>query len=46
MEVSEARKVFPCFDEPDMKATFDITIIRKPNMVALSNMPKQRTETE
>lgn len=45
MEVSEARKAFPCFDEPDMKARFDITIIRKPNMVALSNMPKRRTET-
>uniref|UniRef100_A0A8D2CV39 Aminopeptidase n=1 Tax=Sciurus vulgaris TaxID=55149 RepID=A0A8D2CV39_SCIVU len=40
MEPTFARSVFPCFDEPALKSTFNITIIHHPRYVALSNMPQ------
>jgi aminopeptidase N len=36
----DARKVFPCFDEPDLKANFSVNLIHRPELVALSNMPQ------
>ncbi|KAK7497083.1 hypothetical protein BaRGS_00011613, partial [Batillaria attramentaria] len=41
---SYARRAFPCFDEPALKANFTLTILRKPTYVALANMPRRTTE--
>ncbi|XP_061819782.2 aminopeptidase N-like [Nerophis lumbriciformis] len=37
MQATFARKVFPCFDEPAMKAVFNVTIIHDRDKAALSN---------
>lgn len=38
-EASSARKAFPCFDEPAMKAVFVVSIECARGLTALSNMP-------
>ncbi|XP_075033123.1 puromycin-sensitive aminopeptidase [Mixophyes fleayi] len=37
-EATDARRTFPCWDEPAIKATFDVILIVPKDRVALSNM--------
>lgn len=38
MEATDARRAFPCFDEPSLKAQFSITLIADKKLTCLSNM--------
>ena len=38
-EATEARRAFPCWDEPALKARFKLTLVVPPGMAAVSNMP-------
>ena len=43
-ESVDARRCFPCFDEPDRKAVFEITLIVDPDVDAISNSPVVGTD--
>ena len=39
LEATDARRAFPCWDEPALKATFELTLVVPSEMTAVSNMP-------
>ncbi len=47
-ESHHAREAFPCVDEPEAKAVFNLTLITRPNITVLANTPvaTQKTENE
>ncbi|AAS54850.1 AGR360Cp [Eremothecium gossypii ATCC 10895] len=42
-EATEARRAFPCFDEPELKATFAVTVVAEQGFTVLSNMPERES---
>lgn len=44
MEATDCRRAFPCFDEPSLKATFDISIAADPKLTVLSNNSVSKVE--
>ncbi len=43
-ESVDARRCFPCFDEPDRKAVFEVALIVDPDVDAISNTPVVGTD--
>lgn len=39
-----ARKIFPCFDQPDLKAQFRLSVTNRANYVTLANTRANRTD--
>ncbi len=44
-EAADARRAFPCWDEPDLKAEFAVTLVVDDGLLALSNGPEVGRET-
>lgn len=45
-ESHHAREVFPCIDEPEAKATFDVKLTTETDITVLGNMPVVSQETQ
>ncbi|CAH8473491.1 unnamed protein product [Schistosoma margrebowiei] len=44
LQPTDARRVFPCWDEPGFKAQFQVSLIRQKDYHSLSNMALESTE--
>jgi aminopeptidase N len=44
-ETFDAHRMFACFDQPDLKATFTFAVEAPPHWTVISNMPSTREET-
>jgi len=45
-ESHHAREVFPCIDEPEAKATFDVVLTTEQDTTVLGNMPVEKQQVE
>jgi len=45
MQSTDCRRAFPCWDEPDFKAVFAVTLVVQPDLLAVSNGPEAGRET-
>ncbi|ESO85815.1 hypothetical protein LOTGIDRAFT_130453 [Lottia gigantea] len=43
-EPVDARRAFPCFDEPNIKAEYTIRLVHRPEYTPLSNMPDSTSD--
>jgi puromycin-sensitive aminopeptidase len=47
MQATDCRRAFPCWDEPDFKAVFGVTLVVDPELLAVSNGPEiERVEAD
>jgi puromycin-sensitive aminopeptidase len=46
MQSTDCRRAFPCWDEPDFKAVFGVTLVVAPGLLAVSNGPEVDRRTE
>ncbi|MEE8489567.1 MAG: M1 family metallopeptidase, partial [Acidimicrobiia bacterium] len=44
-EATDARRAFPCWDEPDFKATYGVTLVVDESLTAISNGPEIARES-
>ena len=44
LEPSDARRMFPCFDDPIFKTTFDVTLVTPADVEAFANAPRMSKE--
>ncbi|KAH6930554.1 hypothetical protein HPB50_014720 [Hyalomma asiaticum] len=44
MKPRYARRVFPCFDEPSFRATFDVEVLRRKDFDSIASMPILKIE--
>jgi aminopeptidase N len=44
MEPTDARRMFPCWDEPSFRAVFELTVVVPEKHLAVSNMPIEREQ--
>jgi aminopeptidase N len=46
LESHHAREAFPCIDEPEAKAVFNLTLVTRPDITVLANTPIKDQQTE